>query len=49
MDADCWQTTQDDVSGQEKITMQLDLHAAAYNLVPVKNLGLGVTCQEEPP
>jgi len=29
--------------GIEKIAMQLDLHAAAYNLVRMKNLGLGVT------
>lgn len=29
--------------GVEKIAMQLDLHAAAYNLVRMKNLGLGVT------
>ena len=29
--------------GIEKIGWQLDLHAAAYNLVRMKNLGLGVT------
>jgi len=29
--------------GIEKIAWQLDLHAAAYNLVRMKNLGLGVT------
>ena len=29
--------------GVEKIAMQLDLHAAAYNLVRMRNLGLGVT------
>jgi len=29
--------------GIEKIAMQLDLHAAAYNLVRMMNLGLGVT------
>jgi hypothetical protein len=29
--------------GIDKIAMQLDLHAAAYNLVRMKNLGLGVT------
>jgi transposase len=29
--------------GVEKIAMQLDLHAAAYNLVRMMNLGLGVT------
>jgi transposase len=29
--------------GIEKISWQLDLHAAAYNLVRMKNLGLGVT------
>jgi len=29
--------------GIEKIAMQLDLHAAAYNLVRMRNLGLGVT------
>lgn len=29
--------------GVEKIAMQLDMHAAAYNLVRMKNLGLGVT------
>ena len=29
--------------GIEKIAMQLDMHAAAYNLVRMKNLGLGVT------
>ncbi len=29
--------------GIEKIAWQLDLHAAAYNLVRMKNLGLGIT------
>lgn len=29
--------------GIEKIAWQLDLHAVAYNLVRMKNLGLGVT------
>jgi len=29
--------------GIEKVAWQLDLHAAAYNLVRMKNLGLGVT------
>jgi transposase len=29
--------------GIEKIAMQLDMHAAAYNLVRMKTLGLGVT------
>jgi hypothetical protein len=29
--------------GVEKIAMQLDLHAAAYNLVRMANLGLGAT------
>jgi len=29
--------------GIEKIAWQLDLHAAAYNLVRMKNMGLGVT------
>ena len=29
--------------GIEKIAWQLDLHAAAYNLVRMKNLGLGAT------
>jgi IS5 family transposase len=29
--------------GVEKIAWQLELHAAAYNLVRMKNLGLGVT------
>ncbi len=29
--------------GIEKIAWQLDLHAAAYNLIRMKNLGLGVT------
>lgn len=29
--------------GVEKIAMQLDLHAAAYNLVRMRSLGLGVT------
>jgi transposase len=29
--------------GIDKIAMQLDMHAAAYNLVRMKNLGLGVT------
>ena len=35
--------------GIEKIAMQLDLHAAAYNLVRMKNLGLGVTWEGKTP